>query len=46
MKQMKYHLGRALYQRMGKVRFDKLVASLPSKEKDILKLKKNNKTIK
>lgn len=41
-----YQLGRALYKRMGKVRFEKFVASLPSIEKDILKQKKNNKTTK
>lgn len=35
-----YHLGRALYERMGKVRFDKFVASLPDVEKEILKRKK------
>ena len=32
-----YQLGRALYERMGKVRFEKFVASLPSIEKEILK---------
>lgn len=31
-----YHLGKALYDRMGKVRFDKFVASLPAIEKEIL----------
>lgn len=31
-----YQLGNALYERMGKVRFDKFVASLPMKEKEIL----------
>ena len=35
-----YHLGRALYERMGKVRFEKFVASLPNVEKEILKRKK------
>ena len=35
-----YQLGRALYERMGKVRFEKFVASLPSLEKKILKQKK------
>ena len=35
-----YRLGRALYERMGKVRFEKFVASLPSIEKDILKQEK------
>ena len=34
-----YQLGRALYDRMGKVRFEKFVASLPSIEKEILKRK-------
>ena len=34
-----YQLGRALYQRMGKVRFEKFVASLPDIEKEILKRK-------
>ena len=37
-----YQLGRALYERMGKVRFEKFVASLPSIEKGILKQKKIN----
>ena len=37
-----YQLGRALYDRMGKVRFEKFVASLPSVEKKILKHKKDN----
>lgn len=37
-----YQLGRALYERMGKVRFEKFVASLPSVEKIILKHKKDN----
>lgn len=32
-----YHLGKALYERLGKVRFDKFVASLPLIEKEILK---------
>lgn len=32
-----YQLGKALYDRMGKVRFDKFVASLPVIEKEILK---------
>ena len=31
-----YQLGKALYNRMGKVRFDKFVASLPAIEKEIL----------
>lgn len=35
-----YQLGRALYERMGKVRFEKFVASLPRIEKEILKHKK------
>ena len=35
-----YQLGCALYDRMGKVRFEKFVASLPSIEKEILKQKK------
>ena len=35
-----YLLGRALYDRMGKVRFEKFVASLPSIEKEILKQRK------
>ena len=35
-----YQLGRALYTRMGKVRFEKFVASLPTIEKDILKTKR------
>lgn len=39
-----YQLGRALYDRMGKVRFEKFVASLPNIEKQILKQKKGNKT--
>ena len=34
-----YQLGRALYNRMGKVRFEKFAASLPSIEKEILKQK-------
>lgn len=37
-----YQLGRALNDRMGKVRFEKFVASLPSVEKIILKHKKDN----
>ena len=37
-----YQLGRALYERMGKVRFEKFVASLPSVEKILLKHKKDN----
>ena len=37
-----YQLGRALYERMGKVRFEKFVASLPCVEKIILKHKKDN----
>lgn len=36
-----YQLGRALYERMGKVRFEKFVASLPSVEKILLKHKKD-----
>lgn len=35
-----YQLGKALYNRMGKVRFDKFVASLPMIEKEILTKKK------
>ena len=35
-----YKLGKALYGRMGKVRFDKFVASLPMIEKEILTKKK------
>ena len=35
-----YQLGGALYERMGKVRFEKFVASLPRIEKGILKQKK------
>ena len=35
-----YQLGRALYERMGKVRFENFVASLPSIEQKILKQKK------
>ena len=35
-----YLLGRALYERMGKVRFEKFVTSLPHIEKEILKHKK------
>ena len=35
-----YQLGCALYDRMGKVRFEKFVASLPRIEKGILKQKK------
>ena len=38
-----YQLGRALYERMGKVRFEKFVASLPGIEKEILKRKMRNK---
>ncbi len=34
-----YQLSQALYSRMGKVRFEKFVASLPNIEKNILKLK-------
>ena len=37
-----YQLGRVLYDRMGKVRFGKFVASLPSIEKEILKRKMRN----
>ena len=37
-----YQLGRALYDRMGKVRFGKFVASLPSIEKEILKRNMRN----
>ena len=35
-----YQLGEALYDRMGKVRFDKFVASLPALEKEILARKR------
>lgn len=35
-----YQLGKALYDRMGKVRFDKFVASLPAIEKEILARKR------
>jgi hypothetical protein len=35
-----YRLGKALFERMGKVRFDKFVASLPTVEKEILAKKK------
>ena len=35
-----YQLGEALYERMGKVRFEKFVASLPMIEKEILTKKK------
>lgn len=35
-----YKLGHSLYERMGKVRFEKFVASLPKIEKEILKNKK------
>ena len=35
-----YQLGRSLYERMGKVRFEKFIASLPDIEKEILKKKK------
>lgn len=35
-----YQLGKALYERMGKVRFEKFVASLPTIEKEILDKKK------
>jgi hypothetical protein len=38
-----YQLGRALYERMGKVRFEKFVASLPCIEKEILTRKMRNK---
>ena len=41
-----YRLGRALYERMGKVRFEKFVASLPGIEQDILKHKKKASTSK
>ena len=34
-----YQLSKALYERMGKVRFEKFVASLPNIEKNILKRK-------
>lgn len=38
-----YLLGKALYERMGKVRFDKFVASLPMTEKEFfIKNKQNN----
>lgn len=30
-----YHLGRALYERMGKVRFEKFVASLPQLDREV-----------
>jgi hypothetical protein len=36
-----YQLGRALYKRMGKVRFEKFVAYLPTIEKEILKQRPN-----
>ena len=36
-----YHLGRALYERMGKVRFEKFIATLPIIEKEILMHRKN-----
>ena len=35
-----YQLGKAMYERMGKVRFEKFVASLPTIEKEILDKKK------
>lgn len=35
-----YQLGKALYERMGKVRFDKFVASLPTIEKELLARKR------
>lgn len=35
-----YQLGKALYERMGKVRFEKFIASLPTIEKEILDKKK------
>ena len=35
-----YQLGKALYERMGKVRFDKFVASLPAIEKELLAKKR------
>ena len=38
-----YQLGHALYERMGKVRFEKFIASLPSIEKSLLKYKTNIK---
>lgn len=38
-----YQLGRALYERMGRVRFEKFVTSLPYVEKEILR-KKNRTT--
>lgn len=38
-----YLLGRALYNRMGKVRFDKFVKTLPEIEKEILKRKTDKK---
>ncbi len=38
-----YQLGRALYERMGRVRFEKFVTSLPDVEKEILR-KKNRTT--
>ena len=38
-----YHLGRALYARMGKVRFEKFVLSLQEMEKELLKNKTDRK---
>lgn len=38
-----YLLGRALYERMGKVRFEKFVALLPQVEKEMLERKKREK---
>lgn len=35
-----YQLGKALYERMGKVRFEKFIASLPTIEKEILDKRK------
>ena len=40
-----YQLGKALYERMGKVRFDKFVASLPAIEKELLAKKAKVKLI-
>lgn len=34
-----YQLGRALYERMGKVRFEKFIASLPNVEREMMKRK-------
>ena len=40
-----YQLGRALYERMGKVRFEKFVSTLPNIEKEILKHKDKRRII-